>query len=195
MPKLVKGKRNSEIANLSIQVFLLILASTLSYVSFMGGYSGLLILNEEKNIDLDLGFTGDLVANPTTFEIQIEFEVNNRGYFDLEDLNIELELIMVYHKLGLDINGDGKADPISQSIFDDDKSFKTIEAGEEKENVISITYLDMLNINWADIQLNADPTGDLYFIAENVEISAKYCLGLLSFKFEIEEIELGTLYI
>ena len=116
-------------------------------------------------------------------------------YFDLEDLEIELELIMVYHKLGLDINGDGLSDPISQIIFDDDKSFKTIEAGEEKENVISITYLDMLNINWADIQDNADPSYDLYFIAENVEISAKYCLGLLSFKYEIEEIELGTLHI
>jgi len=91
--------RTSRLFRLIIRVFLLLLASSMSLVSFLGGYSALLILGDEDNIDLDINFEGDPFLDPNNFEIDIEFEINNLGYFDLEDLEIELRLYLIYGRL------------------------------------------------------------------------------------------------
>ena len=57
--------RYSRLVRLIARLFLLILASTMSLVSFLGGYSALLILSDEDNIDLDVTFEGDLTAEPS----------------------------------------------------------------------------------------------------------------------------------
>jgi len=177
--------RYSRIVRLVMRLFLLLLASTMSFISFLGGYSALLILGDKDNIDLDVDFDGNPIADPLNFEVQIKFEINNQGYFDLEDLKIELELWMDYNILG---------NPIAEEIkiYDDDKTFSTIEAGKKKENKITIDYETLEAINWTDLGLNIDTNKDIRFIARNVEISAKYSLGLIAFNVEIKKIELDT---
>ena len=73
--------RYSRIVRLILRFFLLILASTMSLVSFLGGYSAFLILSDEDNIDVDFSYEGDLF-DPTdpNFEFKIEVNFNNKGY-------------------------------------------------------------------------------------------------------------------
>ena len=186
--------RYSRLVRLIARLFLLILASTMSLVSFLGGYSALLILGDEDNIDLDVDFsTGNLLEdplnfNPDEFKIQVEFEINNQGYFDLEDLRIEMELWIIYHE---DPPGGGDSGPVPIRIYEDHKSFSTIEAGEKEKNKITIDYDDLKVINWTHIAYNIDPDKDIYFKAYNIDISAKYSLGLIAFKIKIDEMDLG----
>lgn len=183
--------RTSRIIRLIIRFFLLLLASSMSLVSFLGGYSALLILGNEDNIDLDIEFEGELLD--PDFEIKIEFEINNLGYFDLEDLNIEMRLYLVYDWA----NKTGDERNITQEIkiYDDDKSFRTIEAGQKKKYSITIEPDDLLKVNFMEIYNNSDKFRDpwIEFEAAEIIIKAKYSLGLLSFKVVIEDYTLGEL--
>ena len=123
--------RTSRLIRLVIRFFLLLLASSMSIVSFLGGYSALLILGDEDNIDLDIDFVGNPFVDPNNFEIDIEFEIYNLGYFDLEDIEIELRLYLIYGRLN-QTNAE-KNTTQSIKIYDDEKSFKTIEAGQKKK--------------------------------------------------------------
>ncbi len=183
--------RTSRLFRLIIRSFLLLLASSMSLVSFLGGYSALLILGDEDNIDLDIDIEGDPFNNTEDFEIKIEFEINNLGYFDLEDLKIELKLYMIYDWINK--TGDGRNVTTAVKLYDDDKSFKTIKSGTTKKNSIKIGPEDLLGVNFTEIMLNADQTRDpvIEFEADEVKISAKYSLGLISFKVKIEDYDLG----
>ena len=183
--------RTSRAIRLIMRFFLLLLASSMSLVSFLGGYSALLILGDEDNIDLDIDFEGDILD--PDFEIKIEFEIYNMGYFDLEDLNIEMKLYLVYDWVNK--TGDGTNVTQFVKIYEDDKSFKTIEAGEKKKNSITIDTEDLLKINLTEIAIFADRTKDpvIEFEADEIIIKAKYSLGLISFKVKIEDYKLGEL--
>ena len=183
--------KHSTLAKLSIQALILLIASMLSYVAFIGGYSALIILEEEDNIDLEAKFAGDIMVDPGLFEIEIDFTINNEGYSDLDDLTIEMELLMIYYT---DINNDGLREPVEVTIFDDDKSFDAIKAGEEETRSIKIEYNDIDDVNWNDILSNALPAYDILFTAESIIISAKYSYGLLSFNVELEDTELGIYF-
>lgn len=185
--------RTSRIIRLIIRFFLLLLASSMSLVSFLGGYSALLILGNEDNINLDIDFEGDPLLDPTNFEIDIEFEINNMGYFDLEDLNIEMRLYLVYDWANK--TGDGRNITQEIKIYDDDKSFRTIEAGQKKKYSITIEPDDLLKVNFTEIALYSDKFRDpvIEFKAAEIIIKAKYSLGLLSFKVVIEDYTLGEL--
>jgi len=183
--------RPERIFRLCVRIFLFILASSMSLVSFLGGYSAALILTNEANIDIDVDYEGNPFLNPTDFEIDIEFEINNMGYFDLEDLEVELKLTFVYdwkNKTGNGINVSTEV-----KIYEDEKSFATIPAGERKKFKITIDKDNIEYVNFTEILLNIDPTRDpvFDFIAKELEISAKYSLGLISFKAEIEDMDLG----
>jgi len=80
-------------------------------------------------------------------------------------------------------------------VFDDEKSFSKIEAGEKKKKSITIEADDLKSINFTEIKLNADKTRDPAIEFEVVEavIKAKYSLGLISFKVKIEDYDLGGL--
>lgn len=178
----------SDYAKLSIQVFVLLIASMLCYVAFVGGYSALIILEDEDNIDLNAKFAGDIMNDPSSFELEIDFTINNKGYTDLENPTIEMELLMIYH------NNDKSGKAVEVSIFDDNKSFDSIKAGEEKTMTINIEYKDISDVNWGEILSNADPKYDIVFTAEHIIISAKYSYSLLSFSVELEDVELGKYY-
>ena len=187
--------RTSRAFRLIIRLFLLLLASSMSLVSFLGGYSALLILGDEDNIDLDIDFEGGILD--PDFEIQIEFEINNLGYFDLEDLNIEMKLYLVYDWVNLTAGpqGDGRNITKYVKIYEDDKSFRTIKAGETKKNSITIELEDLEKVNLTELVLYSDKTRDpwIEFKAEEIVIKAKYSLGLISFKVKIEDYKLGEL--
>jgi len=183
--------RPERIFRLIVRIFLFILASSMSLVSFLGGYSAALILTNEDNIDIDVDYEGNPFLDITTFEIDIEFEINNLGYFDLEDLKVELELNFVFdwkNKTGNGINVRTEV-----KIFEGEKSFATIPAGERKKFRVNINFEDLEPVNFSIFDENADKTRDpvFEFEAEELKISAKYSLGLISFEAHIEDMDLG----
>jgi len=180
--------RPERIFRLIVRIFLFILASSMSLVSFLGGYSAALILTNEENIQIDVDYEGDPFLNPTDFEIDIEFEINNLGYFDLEDLKIELKLHLKYDRVtaGGNVSTEIK-------LYEGEKKFSTVEAGDKRKFKLGIEYDDLETINFTDIAQNADLFRDpvFDFVAAELVISAKYSLGLISFKAEIEDMDLG----
>jgi len=185
--------RYARVARLIARIFLLLLASTMSLVSFLGGYSALLILGDEKNIDLNVDMTGNMLnTNDTTFELKIGFKFDNKGYFDLEDLKIELELSMVYEYFNY--SGDGKNKPIGVSLYEGKKTFKTVENGEKLKGSISIERADLeiTDAIASDIYNHIDPRKDIIFMGDRIAISGKYSLGLISFNVEIEDYEIES---
>lgn len=181
--------RAERLFRLIVRLFLLILASSMSLVSFLGGYSAAMILTNEENIDIDVDYEGDpFDLDPTDFVINIEFEINNVGYFDLEDLKVEVTLSLRYDKIGILSN-----ETEEQKLYEGDKKFRTVEAGEKRKFKIKIEYDDLESINFTDLFTQMDLTRDPVFTfeADKLEISAKYSLGLISFKAEIENLDLG----
>ena len=180
--------RPERIFRLVVRIFLFILASSMSLVSFLGGYSAAAILTNEDNIDIDVSYDGNPFIDPNTFEIDVDFEINNVGYFDLEDLKVEMVLNLEYSRVT--VSGNVTTD---KKLYEGEKSFATIPAGEKKKFKIGLDFEDIEYINFTDIALNADLTRDpiFNFVAEELKISAKYSLGLISFKADIEDMDLG----
>ena len=169
----------------------MILASTMSLVSFLGGYSAVLILTNEDNIDVDVSVRGNLFnASSDPFKLDVNFKINNQGYFDLEDLEVELELKMEYVLKNTTIGGPNLT--TSVLLYEGDKDFGTIESGELFKGHISIEVDDLATaINFTDILYKMDSTKTPDFVASELKISAKYSLGLISFKIKIEDFDLG----
>ncbi len=182
--------RTSRIFRLGIRIFLMILASTMSLVSFLGGYSAVLILTNEDNIDVDVSVGGNLFNASDPFKLDVNFEINNQGYFDLEDLEVELELKMEYVLKNTTIGGPNLT--TSVLLYEGDKDFGTIESGELFKGHISIEVDDLATaIDFTDILNKMDRTKRPDFVASELIISAKYSLGLISFKVKIEDFDLG----
>jgi hypothetical protein len=162
----------------------------MSLVSFLGGYSAVLILTNEDNIDIDLDTTGEISATATNFTIEIDIEFHNQGYYDLEDLEIELELNIVYEWFNKTGNNDNVS--TSETLFEYDKKLGTTKAGEVLEKEIEIEWED-LETNITAIALRLDPFKKpvIEFEAEEIKIKAKYSLGLLKFKVVLEDFDLG----
>ena len=183
--------RSERIFRLVVRIFLFILASSMSLVSFLGGYSAAMILTNEKNIDIDYDYKGDLSDPASVFEIDVEFTINNLGYFDLEDLKIELKLNIRFDWVNKTVLG--KNDTTDVRIFEGEKSFRTTPAGEKKTYKINIEEEDFEAVNFTDLFIHADKYRDpiIDFVAKELIISAKYTSGLISFKVEIEDFKLG----
>ncbi|TFG26441.1 MAG: hypothetical protein EU532_09805 [Promethearchaeota archaeon] len=183
--------RPERIFRLVIRIFLFVLASSMSLVSFLGGYSAAMILTNEDNIDVDVDYEGNPFVDLNTFEIDIEFTINNLGYFDLEDLEIELKLDIKYDYVNKTVLGVN--DTTTVRLYEGEKSFRTTPAGEKKTFKINIEADDLESVNFTEIALNADPFRDpiFDFEADELIISAKYTSGLISFKAEIEDFEIG----
>lgn len=185
--------RTERIFRMIVRIFLFLLASSMSLVSFLGGYSAALVLTNEDNIDIDVSTDGDPFKDFNEFSIDIEFTINNLGYFDLEDLEVEIELDFVFDWVNK--TGDGLNVTTEVKLFEGEKEFKTTPAGEKKKHSLSIEA-DDLDINATYFQIiatNADRYRDpiFEFEAEEIVIRGKYSLGLISFEAHLEDYNLG----
>jgi hypothetical protein len=86
----------------------------------------------------------------------------------------------------------GKNESVEITLYDDEKDFKTIEAGKTEKNKIELDYEDIAGINFTDIAkyINYERDPLFTFEADELIITAKYTLGLISIKIEIEDLDL-----
>ncbi|TFG24783.1 MAG: hypothetical protein EU529_03080 [Promethearchaeota archaeon] len=177
------------------RLLLLILASTMSLVSFLGGYSAVLILSDEDNIDFDYSYKGRILdVNDTTLEFRVEFKFKNVGYFDLEDLELELEVyVRYYHEDYLP----GKSVRREIKAYEGEEDFGDCESGLTLRDNFKIVRSDVL-CNVTDIRYNYDknpPDNEpiVEIIARDIIITGKYSLSLIEFRVEIEKYSVAKL--
>ena len=187
--------RASRLFRLIARLLLLILASTMSLVSFLGGYSAVLILSDEDNIDFDYSYKGLILdINDTTLEFRVEFKFKNVGYFDLEDLELELEVyVRYYHEDYLP----GKSVRREIKAYEGEEDFGDCESGQTLRDNFKIQRSDIL-CDIKDIRNNYDenPPGNepiVEIIAKDIIITGKYSLNLIKFRVEIDKYKVTEL--
>ncbi|MBD3254293.1 MAG: hypothetical protein GF383_04330 [Candidatus Lokiarchaeota archaeon] len=191
--------RYSRIVRLVIRIILLVLTSTMSFVSFMGGYSAFLILSNEDNIEFDPDDFEDNIVytlsqpspNFDNLSIKQPFKFRNAGYFDLEDLEIEISINLIYSHINYTTPGVNTTREVE--IFEKDKDFGTVIRGETLDDDLEGDYEDFVISNFPNIT-QIDIFSFTPYYEADVKIKAKYSLGLLEIEVEIEDLEVELLF-
>jgi len=190
--------RASRLFRLIARLLLLILASTMSLVSFLGGYSAVLILSDEDNIDFDYSYEGRILdVNDTTGPLmfKVEFKFKNVGYFDLEDLELELEVyVRYYHE---NYTTPGKSVRREIKAYEGENDFGDCESGQTLRDNFKIERSDII-CDVRDIYDNYDknpPDNEpiVEIIARDIIVTGKYSLNLIKFRVEIDKFKVGEL--
>jgi hypothetical protein len=178
--------RSSRVFRWIVRIFLLILTTSMSLVSFLGGLSAVNILTNPDNIRVpsaspDANLT---ITNPSSMYITVPFNITNAGYFELTNLRIDFKIAMRYDHVNL--TGNGLNITTSRIIFDKTQTFPPIAVGSTYANAFSATGGDgFLVANFPNANVDIDWTRTPYaveFLA-NMTVSGSYSLNLLSFRF------------
>ena len=177
--------RTSRVFRLLFRIFILLLTLSVTVVSILGGWSAFNILMNQDNIGFDFdnadfqidydlsGFHG---ANFT-----LPFNITNDGYFDLENLQLHVELTMNYSHVDYPIPGVNGTRTVK--IFESNQTFGTIPKGLTGNFNITGLNSDFApflgnfpNITEIDV---FQPSPIMEFFA-NFTISLDYSLGMHS---------------
>ena len=173
--------RPSRVFRLIFRIFIALLAISVTMVSILGGLSAWLIIEEyEDNIQIDFDNI-EFNFNSTTLEtnFSLPFKLNNTGYFDIEDLEIDLEIFLNYSSISL-LN-----ETRAIKIFNKTQNLGDIPKGEIGEFIF---FGDNSNFDYPvlivfDINLLRVPH-ILEFYA-NITVSLDYSVGLHSLSITI----------
>lgn len=172
-----------------IRILLLVLTLSMSLISFLGGYSAVLILSDEGNIVVP---DGDISANlnitdTSQMYVEIPMKLNNAGFFDLEDLTVKIEIEMEYSRINE--TGPGTNATVKETIFDKTVEFDPIKAGEVFKGNFSGEADDFQNIpepKYIDLTVTVNYTMD-------INLDLKYSLRLIALHVEIYDVEISGL--
>jgi len=189
--------RPSRVFRWIIRIFILVLTLSVTAVSFLGGFSAIMILSNQDNIGIDTDNADfNLDYNETTGVINninftLPFNITNAGFFDLEDLKLGFQIGLEYAHVNLT----GTGENISQTvkIFDKISSFPTIKKGKTLYGNYTGVYSDFAPFlgslpDIADIDLTRVPIFNFY---ANFTISLTYSLGLHSITLGINNVTVG----
>jgi len=166
-------------------------------VAALGAISALLILenpeenigidtdNAEFNLDYDL-LTGKL-ENGTYFILPLY--VTNAGYFDLENLKIEIDIVVNYSHVDYPTPGVNGTKIVK--IFYKLDPIGTIRKGETRDFNYTGAYSDFIVTdfpNKTDIDFLSPPWFEFY---ANLTISLDYSLGMHSLSVNIQNYKMG----
>ena len=148
-----------------IRIFILILTASMSLVSILGGMSAINILGDSNNIQVPYGsvtFSRPQPLNISSWSLTVPFLINNTGYFDLTNFEIEISIEMYYNT------------SIHEEIYSGSQNYGTIAYSE----ILVNTYL-------IDSFTKSYPiTGPLSFGCD-ITASGSYSLNLISFEIHI----------
>ena len=167
--------RPSRVFRLIFRIFIALLTLSVTMVSILGGYSAIMILSEKNNVQIDfdnIEFNYEIAPPDANFSLP--FKVNNTGYFDIEDLEIDLDIYLNYSSISL-LN-----ETRAIKIFNDTQNLGDIPKGKIGDfifvgdnNSFSYPFWIVPDINW----LRAPHVFEFY---ANITVSLDYSLGLHS---------------
>ena len=167
-------------------IFILVLTTSVTLVTVLGGMSAVLILNPSSenigidtdnvdfNIDIDL-FGGDV----DVFNFSLPFNITNAGYFDLHDLEMSFTMGVRYEHINLTIPGQN--DTVTAIIFEKTELFGSVLKGATENYILQGNITNFLFGNFPDLLTEVNwyrsPQPVLEFVA-NFTVSLVYSLGL-----------------
>jgi hypothetical protein len=170
-------------------------------VSFLGGYSAVMILSDPNNINVPSAETsGNLTLyDPATWDkmvtydhvyFELPFNITNAGFFDIENLQIGLDVEITYEYIPGNIS-------TTITVLSHIQTFPTIKRGTFYNGTFSAYYNstaplhdgfdfaslpDKTNINiWEGFTYQAD-----------ISLTCKYSLNLLSLRVAVFEFPISS---
>ena len=185
--------RPSRVFRLLFRIFISLLTLSVTVVSILGGLSAVLILSNTDNIQPDFDNAEfNLDINNSTLEIEninfsLPFKLNNTGFFDLENLEVSIQLFLNYSDI-LMMN-----DTNVVKILDKTQNFGDIPKGVIGDFVFfgdNSSFLHenfphpITEINW----LRGPPALEFY---ANFTVSLDYSIGMHSLSITILNLFVG----
>ncbi|MFX1417793.1 MAG: hypothetical protein ACFE9N_02605 [Promethearchaeota archaeon] len=186
--------RPSRVFRLIFKIFISLLTLSVTIVSILGALSAALILFTPGNIGVDPGKV-DINFSYTTMTINftLPFNITNSGFFDLENLELKIDLAMNYTHIDYPIVGVNTTREIP--IFNKTENFGTIPKGTTGNfNFTGPSgdfYFPPLFNFTTDIDWYRDTPADILFYA-NFTISLDYSIGLHSLTIGFIHIPAGS---
>ena len=180
--------RPSRVFRLLFRIFIALLTLSVTMVSILGGLSAVLIIQDyEDNIQIDFDNAEfNLYVNITTLKIEninfsLPFKLNNTGFFDIENLGLELEFFLNYSHIDGMMN-----DTRVVMILNKTQNLGDIPSGEigdfvffgENSSFIYPNFPPVLDINWLRVP-------HVFEFYANFTVSLDYSIGLHSLSITI----------
>ncbi|MFX1323495.1 MAG: hypothetical protein ACFE8N_00955 [Promethearchaeota archaeon] len=189
--------RPSRVFRQLYRVFILLLSLSITIPAMLGAYSAFIILrNYEENINVDEGsidFNFDLTPGAENVNFSLPFNITNAGYFDLENLMLEVDIAVNYSHV--DWGGPGINVTRFVPVFQNSENYGTIGKGDTANFVFIGLNSTFIHENIPDPLTEIDwfygPPA-IEFIA-NFTISLDYTLGMHSLTIAIINYSIGEL--
>ena len=188
--------RVSRVLRMIFHFFVILLTLSITVVAFIGGLSAVMILSDptnigintddaEINIDYDIsGFQGGNFTLP--------FNVTNSGYFDLENLQLQLSIGVNYSQVNYPSPGINQTRYIK--IFEKVDNFGTIPKGQTGNFVYTGDTIDFFNASFPDpLTINYFRVPYILEFYANFTISLDYSLGMHSLSISVINLLVGGL--
>ncbi|MFX1298609.1 MAG: hypothetical protein ACFFD2_27590 [Promethearchaeota archaeon] len=185
--------RPSRVFRLIFRIFIFLLTLSVTIVAILGGLSAVLILSNPENIGVNpskVDFNFDYP--PLDINFTLPFNITNAGFFDLENLELKIDLAMNYTHINYPIVGVNTTREIP--IFSKTQYFGTIPKGTTGNFNFTGLFSDFYfppTLNFTtDIDWFRDSPADILFYA-NFTISLDYSIGMHSLTIGFVDIYAG----
>ena len=191
--------RPSRVFRLIFRSFIFLLTISVTIVSILGGLSAILILSDQNNIGVDPDAAEfNLDINNVTLAIDnidftLPFNLTNAGYFDMENLELSIQIALNYSHVDYPVPGVNTTRQIQ--IFTKLHNFGTIAKGTTGFFNFTGVFSDFnvgafpnftTQVDW----LRGPPAIEFY---ANLTISLDYSIGLHSLTIGILNLLVGGL--
>lgn len=188
--------RASRVFRLLVRIFISFLMVTATLVSLLGGLSAVMILSNQDNFGIDTDNAEfNLEVNNSTLAIEnvnfsLPFNITNTGYFDLENLQLEIQLGLNYSQI--DGGGPGVNETRVVKILERTQNFGDIPKGLTGNFTFFGDNSSFLHTNFPDPLTDIDWTRSpaLEFYA-NFTISLDYSVGMHSISITVINIKVS----
>ncbi|MFX1390751.1 MAG: hypothetical protein ACFE9Z_11860 [Promethearchaeota archaeon] len=173
--------RPSRVFRLIFRIFVSLLAVSVTIVSILGGLSAVIILTNPNNIAIDPGdINFDFNPSPLNVNFSLPFNITNAGYFDLENLEMTIDLYLNYDHVNYTVPGVNVTRTVQ--IFNKTQYYNTIPKSQTGYFNFTGHFDDFTKPNIPDFTTEVDRfRGDPYMIIyANFTLSLDYSLGLHS---------------
>lgn len=172
--------RAARVFRWAVRIFILFLTGSMTVVSVLGGFSAFQILSNPANVQIahtPLTFEFD-PSNTDKTNVSVPFYINNDGYYGLNDLNIEINITMVYNSTNEEA-----------FIFSKDQTYPDISSDSSLNSQFTAYNGDgFITENFPDPS-DIDDTYPLQ-LWFNISVFARYSLDLLSLTVDLYNLNL-----
>ncbi len=164
-----------------MRIIILLLTLSLSVVTILGGLSAVNILSDSDNIQVPpsgYSISNNISTEPdnSSWYVNVPIGINNVGYFDLNNLEIDFSLYMEYTST-IDSNRH------NTTLFSEIHNFGNLPSGDS--GVFQYNATGFTVPLASEVQISPSP---LFWA--NVTVSAYYSLDLIQFEIHIVDLSI-----